>query len=168
MMTEHTAYLLLGTNLGNRTENLSKATAAIRMFLGRVEVQSHIYETEPWGKPHQPLFYNQAIKITTPCSPLETLHLIKQVEFLLGRDRSEKWSPRIIDIDILFFDEIAIESPVLTIPHAHIADRKFTLEPLREIAPDLVHPVLHQTIAELYLTCKDELDAKPVDAVYQF
>ena len=168
MMTEHTAYLLLGTNLGNRTENLSKATAAIRMFLGRVEVQSHIYETEPWGKPHQPLFYNQAIKITTPCSPLETLHLIKQVEFLLGRDRSEKWSPRIIDIDILFFDEIAIESPVLTIPHAHIADRKFTLEPLREIAPELVHPVLHQTIAELYLTCKDELDAKPVDVVYQF
>lgn len=168
MMTEHTAYLLLGTNLGNRTENLSKATAAIRMFLGRVEVQSHIYETEPWGKPHQPLFYNQAIKITTPCSPLETLHLIKQVEFLLGRDRSEKWSPRIIDIDILFFDEIAIESPVLTIPHAHIADRKFTLEPLREIAPDLVHPVLHQTITELFLTCKDELNAKPVDAVYQF
>jgi len=168
MMTEHIAYLLLGTNLGNRTENLSKATTAIRMFLGRIELQSHIYETEPWGKPHQPLFYNQAIKITTPCSPLETLHLIKQVEFLLGRDSSEKWSPRVIDIDILFFDSIAVESPVLTIPHAHIAERKFTLEPLKEIAPDLMHPVLHQSIAELYLTCKDELTAKPVDAIYQF
>ena len=131
MMTEHIAYLLLGTNLGNRTENLSKATAAIRMFIGRVDAQSHVFETEPWGKPHQPLFYNQAVKIATPCSPLETLHLIKQVEFLLGRDNAEKWAPRVIDIDILFFDQFAIESPVLTIPHAHIAQRKFTLEPLR-------------------------------------
>ena len=168
MMTEHIAYLLLGTNLGNSTENLSKATAAIRMFLGRVDSQSHIYETEPWGKPHQPNFYNQAIKITTPCSPLETLHLIKQVEFLLGRDNAEKWAPRIIDIDILFFDEFAIESPVLTIPHAHIAKRKFTLEPLKEIAPDLVHPVLQKTITELYLSCSDELTVKAVAAVYQF
>lgn len=168
MMTEHIAYLLLGTNLGNRTENLSKATAAIRMFLGRVDAQSHIFETEPWGKPHQPLFYNQAVKITTPCSPLETLHLIKQVEFLLGRDNTEKWAPRVIDIDILFFDQFAIESPVLTIPHAHIAERKFTLEPMREIAGDFMHPVLNKTISELYMECKDTLTVNPVDVVYQF
>ncbi len=168
MMTEHIAYLLLGTNLGNRTENLSKATSAIRMFLGRVEEQSHVYETEPWGRPHQPNFYNQAIKIHTPCSPLETLHLIKQVEFLLGRDSSDRWSPRVIDIDILFFDEIAIESPLLTIPHPHIADRRFTLEPLKEIAPDLQHPALHKTITELYLECTDHLKVAAVDVVYQF
>ena len=168
MMTEHTAYLLLGTNLGNRSENLAKATAAIRMFLGRVDSQSHIYETAPWGKPHQPNFYNQAIKVTTPCSPLETLHLLKQIEFLLGRDNSEKWAPRIIDIDILFFDELAIESPLLTVPHQHIASRRFTLDPLCEIAPDLVHPVLKQTIAELTMACTDPLTVKEVDAVYQF
>ncbi|MBK7035692.1 MAG: 2-amino-4-hydroxy-6-hydroxymethyldihydropteridine diphosphokinase [Chitinophagales bacterium] len=168
MMTEHIAYLLLGTNLGNRTENLSKATAAIRMFIGRVDAQSHVFETEPWGKPHQPLFYNQAVKIATPCSPLETLHLIKQVEFLLGRDNAEKWAPRVIDIDILFFDQFAIESPVLTIPHAHIAQRKFTLEPLREIAGDFIHPVLHKTINELYQECNDILTVNPVDVVYQF
>jgi 2-amino-4-hydroxy-6-hydroxymethyldihydropteridine diphosphokinase len=168
MMTEHNAYLLLGTNLGNRTENLSKATAAIRMFLGRVEQQSHVYETEPWGKPHQPTFYNQAIQITTPCSPLETLHLIKQVEFLLGRDSNEKWAPRIIDIDILFFDTIEIESPVLTIPHKHIGERRFTLEPLKEIAPDFMHPVLKKTITELYHACKDPLVVQEVNVVYQF
>ena len=168
MMTEHTAYLLLGTNLGNRTENLSKATAAIRMFLGRVEHQSHIYETEPWGKPHQPTFFNQAIQITTPCSPLETLHLIKQVEFLLGRDSKEKWAPRIIDIDILFYDNIEIESPLLTIPHKHIADRKFTLEPLKEIAPELFHPGLQKTITQLYLECTDQLVVKELNMVYQF
>ena len=168
MMTEHIAYLLLGTNLGNRTENLSKATAAIRMFLGRVEVQSHVFETEPWGKPHQPNFYNQAIKVTTPCSPLETLHLIKQVEFLLGRDNHEKWAPRVIDIDILFFDNFAIESPVLTIPHPHIAKRRFTLEPMMEIAPELVHPGLNKTINQLYLECTDALNVHPVDVVYQF
>lgn len=168
MMTEHTAYLLLGTNLGNRLENLSKATAAIRMFLGRVDLQSHIFETEPWGKPHQPNFYNQAIKITTPCSPLETLHLVKQIEFLLGRDGGEKWAPRVIDIDILFFDELAIESPLLTVPHAHIANRKFTLEPLSEIAPDLIHPVLKRTITDLNIACTDPLVVKCVDAVYQF
>ncbi|HMZ90002.1 MAG TPA: 2-amino-4-hydroxy-6-hydroxymethyldihydropteridine diphosphokinase [Chitinophagales bacterium] len=168
MMTEHTAYLLLGTNLGNRSENLSKATAAIRMFLGRVESQSHIYETEPWGKPHQPNFYNQAIKVVTPCSPLETLHLMKQVEFLLGRDNSEKWAPRVIDIDILFFDELAIESPVLTVPHAHIAQRRFTLDPMSEIAPDLVHPVLNKTIKELADACTDTLAVQMVDVVYQF
>jgi len=168
MMTEHYAYLLLGTNLGNRTENLSKATAAIRMFLGRIEQQSHVYETEPWGKPHQPTFYNQAIQITTPCSPLETLHLIKQVEFLLGRDNQEKWAPRIIDIDILFFDNLSIESPLLTIPHKHIADRKFTLEPLKEIAGDFLHPVLDKTITELYLECTDPLVVRTLDLVYQF
>ncbi len=168
MMTEHIAYLLLGTNLGNRTENLSKATAAIRMFIGRVDAQSHVFETEPWGKPHQPLFYNQAIKIGTPCSPLETLHLIKQVEFLLGRDSSEKWAPRVIDIDILFFDNFALESPLLTIPHTHIAERKFALDPLREIASEFIHPVLNKTIETLYHECKDSLVVTPVDVVYQF
>lgn len=168
MMTEHTAYLLLGTNLGNRSENLSKATAAIRMFLGRIESQSHIYETEPWGRPHQPKFYNQAIKVVTPCSPLETLHLMKQVEFLLGRDNAERWAPRVIDIDILFFDDITIESPILTIPHAHIAQRRFTLDPLCEIAPDLIHPVMQKTIQELTALCTDTLAVQPVDTVYQF
>ncbi len=167
-MQEHNAWLLMGTNLGNRSENLSKATAALRMFLGKINTQSHVYETEPWGRPHQPMLYNQAVHITTPCSALETLHLIKQVEFLLGRDSKDKWAPRILDIDILFFDELVIESPLLTIPHNHIAERKFTLEPLMEIAPDLVHPVLRKTITELYLECADKLQVSELNVVYQF
>lgn len=168
MVKEQRTWLLLGTNLGNLQENMLKATGSIRMFLGRVLQQSHIYETEPWGRPHQPRFYNQALCVSTPCTAMETLHLIKQVEFLLGRDHAEKWAPRIIDIDILFYEDLVIESPVLTIPHPHMAERRFTLEPLHEIAPDLVHPVLNKTISELLLECRDTLAVKELDVVYQF
>ena len=160
MMTEHTAYLLLGTNLGNRSENLSKATAAIRMFLGRIESQSHIYETEPWGRPHQPKFYNQAIKVVTPCSPLETLHLMKQVEFLLGRDNAERWAPRVIDIDILFFNKDIIKAPNLIVPHPEIQNRRFVLIPMNELSPNFKHPVFQQSIHQLLKNCKDVLDVK--------
>ncbi len=167
-MTNHTAWLLLGTNLGNRLQNLMAATGAIRTFLGNVDLQSHIYETQPWGKTHQPVFYNQAIKLCTPCTALETLHHIRQIEYLLGRSNDEKWAPRVIDIDILFFDDIKIESPLLTIPHHHIPERKFTLEPLNEIAPELIHPVFNKTISELNNECRDELKVNVLDLVYQF
>lgn len=166
-MNQHTAWLLLGTNLGNRADNLLRATMAIRMFVGRVDKQSHIYETEPWGKAHQPAFYNQAISVITPCTALETLQMIKQVEFFMGRETSEKWSPRIIDIDILFYDDLQIESNILTVPHPHLHDRRFTLAPLKEIAPDLIHPLLQKSITELYDECNDALKVEALDLVWQ-
>lgn len=165
---QHTALILLGTNLGNRHQNLMAATGAIRTFLGSVEKQSHIYETEPWGRAHQPLFYNQALHVITPCTALETLHHIKQIEFLLGRDTKEKWAPRTIDIDILFFDDLKVESPILTVPHPHMHLRRFTLEPLMEIAPDHYHPVLKKTISEIYEECTDALNVTSLDLVYQY
>jgi len=168
MNMEHKVWLLLGTNLGNRMENLMAATGAIRTFLGTVIKQSHVYETEPWGRTHQPLFYNQVLLIQTPSSALETLHHIKQIEFLLGRDGREKWAPRTLDIDILFFDALNVESPLLTIPHKHLHERRFTLEPLCEIDPDLMHPVFNKTVAELLAACTDPLSVSKLDAVYKF
>lgn len=165
---EHKVWLLLGTNLGNRMENLMAATGAIRTFLGTVIKQSHVYETEPWGRTHQPLFFNQVLLIQTPSSALETLHHIKQIEFLLGRDGREKWAPRTLDIDILFFDALNVESPLLTIPHKHLHERRFTLEPLCEIDPDLMHPVFNKTVAELLAACTDPLSVSKLDAVYKF
>lgn len=165
---EHNVWLLLGTNLGNREENLMAATGAIRTFLGKVIIQSHIYETEPWGRSHQPKFYNQAMQIVTPNTALETLHHIKQIEYLMGRDGKEKWAPRTLDIDILFFDTLNIESPLLTVPHTHLHERLFTLEPLCEIAPDLMHPVFNKTIRELKEECKDTLKVERLDTVYKF
>lgn len=165
---QHTAWLLLGTNLGNRHQNLMAATGAIRTFLGAVDKQSHIYESEPWGKIHQPEFYNQALQLVTPCTALETLHHIKQIEFLLGRENKERWAPRTIDIDILFFDELNVESPILTIPHPQIHLRKFTLEPLNEIAPEIVHPVFGKTISELLEQCTDTLKVESLALTYQY
>jgi 2-amino-4-hydroxy-6-hydroxymethyldihydropteridine diphosphokinase len=165
---QHSALILLGTNLGNRHQNLMAATGAIRTFLGSVEKQSHIYESEPWGRIHQPAFYNQVLQVSTPCTALETLHHIKQIEFLLGRDNKEKWAPRTIDIDILFFDDLKVESPILTIPHPQMHLRRFTLEPLREVAPDHVHPLLGKTIVELLDECADTLQVTALDLVYQY
>lgn len=163
---QHTGWLLLGTNLGKRLENLQAATGAIRTFLGSVEVQSHIYETAAWGKTHQPAYYNQAIRISTPCTALETLHHIKQIEFLLGRKHDEKWSPRVIDIDILFFDDISITSPLLTIPHALLHERRFALEPLNEIAPELVHPTLDLSVTQMLALCKDNSEVKLLEELH--
>ncbi|MBC8047552.1 MAG: 2-amino-4-hydroxy-6-hydroxymethyldihydropteridine diphosphokinase [Fimbriimonadaceae bacterium] len=165
---QHNALILLGTNLGNRQQNLMAATGAIRTFLGSVEKQSHIYESEPWGRGHQPMFYNQALQIVTPCTALETLHHIKQIEFLLGRERKERWAPRTIDIDILFFDDLQVESPILTIPHPQLHLRKFTLDPLNEMVPDYMHPVLKKTIAELWYECEDVLKVTTLDLAYQY
>lgn len=165
---QHNAFILLGTNLGNRQQNLMAATGAIRTFLGSVDTQSHIYETEPWGRGHQPMFYNQALQVSTPCTALETLHHIKQIEFLLGREAKERWAPRTIDIDILFFDDMQVESPILTLPHPQLHLRKFALEPMIEIAPDFMHPVFKKTITELYEECGDELKVSSLDLVYVY
>ena len=155
-------YLLSGTNIGNKLLNLDKAAENIQSNIGNVIVRSSVYETEPWGFSNQPSFYNQALLIETRLSPLNILKEIDKIETLIGRDRvkEKKWQHRIIDIDILFFNEEVINEPGLIIPHPYIQERNFTLVPLEEIAGNYIHPILKKTIHLLRKESKDYLIVK--------
>lgn len=155
----HQAYLLLGSNEGDRHLWLSKAREQITDMCGSITQQSSIYETGAWGITDQPDFLNQVILVETALHPLTLLHAIQQIEKALGRQRDVKWGPRTLDIDILFYDDIVLNAPALIIPHPYLQDRRFTLAPLAEIAPELMHPVLHQTVIQLLQACPDKLAA---------
>jgi 2-amino-4-hydroxy-6-hydroxymethyldihydropteridine diphosphokinase len=143
-------YLGVGSNLGARLANLRQA---LKNF--SVLQQSSFYETEPVDFLEQPWFINAAVKIDTNLPPNDLLALCQDVENRLGRLRRIPKGPRVIDIDILFYDDVVSSDPFLTLPHPQISNRRFVLEPLNEIAPNLVHPVLRKTIYELLLECKD-------------
>lgn len=150
-------YLLLGTNLGNRQENLIQARVSIAAKCGFLLKTSNIYETAAWGKTDQPAFLNQVIALETSLNPKSLLSCVLQIEQELGRVRSEKWGERIIDIDILYYEDTIHHSTDLVIPHPGIAKRRFVLEPLSEIAPDFLHPILLKTSLVLLAECPDEL-----------
>ena len=141
-------YLALGTNLGDRFGNLKAALGALPPE-AIVQAQSQIYETPAWGYEAQPPFLNMVVKVSTDLAPLSLLAHIKDLEARLGRTPSFHWGPRLIDIDILFYDDLILQVPELTVPHPRLHERAFVLVPLADLAPELVHPVLHQTIAGL-------------------
>jgi 2-amino-4-hydroxy-6-hydroxymethyldihydropteridine diphosphokinase len=144
-----TAYLCLGSNLGERQKNLIQALSLLSQQI-KLKRVSDIYETEPVGYEEQPLFLNLVCQITTDMNPRELLHLAKAIENKMGRRPSgQKNSPRLIDIDILFFNNKIMKTQDLTIPHPRLVQRAFVLIPLAEIASDLIHPELGKSITEL-------------------
>jgi 2-amino-4-hydroxy-6-hydroxymethyldihydropteridine diphosphokinase len=161
-----TIYLALGTNLGDRAENLRRALAALPpAFI--VEAASPIYETAPMYVTAQPNFLNMACRAQTSLLPLEALRALKLLETALGREASIRFGPRLIDLDLLFYEDLVFQSPELALPHPRLHERAFVLVPLADIAPDFVHPVLKQTISALRAQLGDAKDSvwlAPLDA----
>jgi 2-amino-4-hydroxy-6-hydroxymethyldihydropteridine diphosphokinase len=153
----NTAFLLTGGNLGNRLQHLEQAAKLIKRNCGDILQLSSIYQTAAWGFTDQPDFYNQAIALQTLLDPDNLMQALLDIEKEMGRKRSFKMAPRIIDIDVLLIDDLVYNSTLVTIPHPHLAERRFVLTPLAEIAGEIIHPVFHKTINELLLDCKDEL-----------
>lgn len=149
-MPNHIAYLALGSNLGNRLANLKNAVSNLPPQM-EVKKKSLVYETPPWGHADQPHFLNQVVMVHTYMEPENLLSHIKRLEIVLGREPSFENGPRVIDIDILFYDDVIIDSPPLIIPHPRLHQRGFVLVPLNEVEPELVHPVLGKSIGDLLL-----------------
>lgn len=148
--------LSLGSNLGSREENISKAIELLcRTGALTLLKKSSFYKTEPYGITNQNWFVNMALTGLTELSPEVLLYFCKTIELLVGRKKRERWTEREIDIDILFYDNIILESEKLTIPHPEVHLRNFVLEPLAEIEADFIHPVLHKTILEIKQSSKD-------------
>jgi len=156
-----TAYLLLGGNLGDREANLKKAIELLNDKVGNVIAISSLYETAAWGKTNQPAFLNQAVSLQTRLPALEVLERALSIEQELGRVRKDKWGERLIDIDLILFGNEMINIPdKLQVPHPHMQDRKFVMEPLAEIAPEVVHPLLGETMLDICRNITDPLEVK--------
>jgi len=147
--------LHLGSNLGFREINIELAEIMIYNFIGVVTKESAIYETEPWGKSDQAAFLNKAVICNTQKSPEEVLTEIQKIESKLGRQRLEKWGPRLLDIDIIFYGDKIIKNDNLIIPHPQATNRNFVLIPLMDICPEKIHPELKKTVKELKDLCED-------------
>lgn len=142
-------YIGIGSNIGNREENCLQAIRLIKEHGISVRKQSGMHETEPWGVKDQPKFINMAIELETGKKPKELLAVLKEIEKKMGRTEAVKWGPRIIDLDILLYDDLIIKTSEFEIPHPLVHEREFVLKPLCEIAPEKRHPVLGKTIKEM-------------------
>lgn len=158
----HTAYILLGGNIGDRKQHLENAKQHILFYCGTITQQSSIYQTAAWGVTDQPDFYNQVIVIDTLLSPEALMQSLLKIEQIMGRVRSQKMGPRIIDLDILLIDDLIMETDILSLPHPAMTKRRFVLEPLSEISPDKIHPVEKKSITLLLLECRDDLNVQKI------
>jgi 2-amino-4-hydroxy-6-hydroxymethyldihydropteridine diphosphokinase len=154
-------YLLLGGNMGDRVSYMKMARDKIARHIGILETVSDLYETEPWGFDDKNLFLNQLVVANTGLEPGQVLEKILEIELQLDRKRKKgQYSSRTIDIDILFYENRVINEKDLTIPHPRLHERRFVLEPLAEVAPEMIHPVLGKTISMLLKECPDKLKVK--------
>ena len=157
------AYLLTGGNLGDRERNLRQAIKQISLSAGTLLKESALYETAAWGLENQPRFLNQALVFETTLPPERLLVELLEIEQQIGRVRKEKYGPRLIDIDILLYDDLIVSSPSLKLPHPELANRRFALTPLAEIAGNLIHPVSGKSISQLLEECADPLAVRKKD-----
>ena len=158
------AYIGVGSNLGDKIKYCNDAIEKISGYEENVILdRSSLYRTEPWGKEDQDWFINCVIKLETSLSALEFLQVLQDIEKKLNREKGDKWSPRIIDLDILFFNDEVIKKPGLRIPHPLIQERRFVLVPLNEISPELTHPVFFQSVTELLEETTDDKGVIPIN-----
>ena len=158
-------FLLLGTNLGDKYNNLKQAREGLLQVVGDLLQSSGIYQTSAWGKENQDDFLNQVLRFETVLPPVELLAKCLAVEKELGRVRFEKWGERLIDIDILYYNSEVVDMPDLQIPHPYIQERRFTLVPLVELAPYFIHPKFEKDNSTLLAECTDPLEVKRIDSI---
>jgi 2-amino-4-hydroxy-6-hydroxymethyldihydropteridine diphosphokinase len=156
------AWLLTGGNIGNREQYLATARVLINQHCGSIIKTSSLYETAAWGKTDQPAFLNQALEVLTSLNAKQLMRCILKVEKMMGRIRKERYGPRLIDIDILLFNNEKHNYSFLKLPHPEMQNRRFALLPLAEIAPGIIHPVFNKTITDLLNECKDKLEVKKI------
>ena len=159
-MKNNRIYLLLGSNMGKSRQLIGQAKKHIGKQIGLIGRESALYQTAAWGNSKQPDFLNQVVIIETTLTPMEAMITILDIEKKMGRIRTVKNAPRIIDIDILFYNKMIIDEEDLQVPHPQISTRRFVLVPLKELSPLFIHPVLQKTIHQLLRICPDKLAVK--------
>jgi len=159
----NTIFFSIGSNIGNRRENINQAIMLLESKVGYIQKVSSFYETQPWGLETQNDFYNIVLKLSTKLDIEEVFVKIMDIEKKMKRESRKKWESRIIDIDVLFFNNDIINKVGIQVPHPWLHLRKFVLAPLAEIDADFVHPVLNKSVLEILNTCPDKLDVKIIE-----